>query len=229
MTLNLKMFYLLAFGFLVGLVANTQILAQQVDSRTDLPELCLQTGHSDKPQSIAFRPKSLHAISTRRGQSILWNAETGLQLRRFEGTYRACSADGMFMLTTSGERAFVWEVSSGYLLKTLIGHKDNINTATFSPDGALVMTGADDNSAILWKLASGQQLRRLTGHKRGVSACCFSTDGVFVATGSEDLSAILWETSTGKEIMRFERGHKVFSIKTISISKNGLALALNRS
>ena len=40
----------------------------------------------------------------------------------------------------------------------------HIETAAFSPDGRLALTGSDDNTARLWDVATGEPLRIILGH-----------------------------------------------------------------
>lgn len=40
----------------------------------------------------------------------------------------------------------------------LVGHKDPVKQAAFSPDGKFVVTASDDNTARLWEAAGGNQL-----------------------------------------------------------------------
>ena len=44
------------------------------------------------------------------------------------------------------------------------GHDAAVNSAAFSPDGARVVTGSDDNTARIWDTATGQTIAVLKGH-----------------------------------------------------------------
>ncbi|MGX1664111.1 WD40 repeat domain-containing protein, partial [Streptomyces sp. NPDC055366] len=91
------------------------------------------------------------------------------------------------------------------------GHRDAITSVAFSPDGATLATGSEDNTARLWDLNTGKRRKTLTGHgkpldgltgivENGVSAATFSPDGSIVATGCGDGTVRLFNVTTGKRI-----------------------------
>ena len=81
-----------------------------------------------------------------------------------------------------------------------------IETITFSPDDAYVLTGSDDNTVRLWD-AGGAELSRFVGHRDLVWSVAFSTDGARVLTGSRDKTARLWDAASGAVLKRFT-GHE---------------------
>jgi WD40 repeat protein len=77
----------------------------------------------------------------------------------------------------------------------LTGHATRVNSCTFSPDGATLVT-ASHGTVRLWHIASGTFRRCLTGHNGNVFGCAFSPDGALLATGASD-GARLWHVATG--------------------------------
>ena len=49
-------------------------------------------------------------------------------------------------------------------MHNLIGHKVEVLSVVFSPDGKFVASGGNDNNIRLWDVASGEQLQEFTGH-----------------------------------------------------------------
>ncbi len=99
----------------------------------------------------------------------------------------------------------------------LIGHKDNVRGASFSPDGQHIVTASEDGTARLWDL-SGEQLAELNGHKSIVNSASFSPDGQRLVTTSSDNTARLWDLS-GK-LLAVLKGHQNF-VNSASFSPNG--------
>jgi WD40 repeat protein len=73
-----------------------------------------------------------------------------------------------------------------------IGHTDDITVSTFSPDGRILLTAADDNTVKLWEAATGSLLLDFTAHKSDVKQARFSGDGSMVLSVDDDGIAKLW-------------------------------------
>ncbi len=106
------------------------------------------------------------------------------------------------------------------VLHTLEGHKSNVLSVAFSPDGKKVASGSKDRTIKLWEVSTGELLQTLKGHRNKVQSVAFSPDGRLLASGSEDNSVKLWNVDTG-ELIDTLKGHeeswlaadrKVFSV-----------------
>ena len=54
---------------------------------------------------------------------------------------------------------------TGQELATLIGHKDGVMTATYSPDGQRIVTASNDGTVKVWNAETAQEIACLIGHK----------------------------------------------------------------
>ncbi|KAK3273321.1 U3 snoRNP protein [Cymbomonas tetramitiformis] len=80
----------------------------------------------------------------------------------------------------------VWEWrSESYILKQQ-GHYFDVNTLAYSPDGALLATGADDNKLKVWNVGAGSCFLTFKDHTAPVSAVCFLPAGQAVLSASMD-------------------------------------------
>jgi len=61
----------------------------------------------------------------------------------------AYSPDGDKILTGGGGGAYLWDVSTGTVLRKFSGHTCGVNSVAFSPDGTKVLTGSYDDTAKL--------------------------------------------------------------------------------
>ena len=104
-------------------------------------------------------------------------------------------------------------------IRTFEGHKDDVYSVSFSPDGRYAISGSEDYTLKLWDVASGECIRTFEGHEMGVYSVSFSPDGRYVISGSLDETLKLWDIATGKCIRTFE-GHKK-SVNSISFSPDG--------
>lgn len=65
-------------------------------------------------------------------------------------------------------------------------HSDIINTVTYSPDGNMIITGADDGKVKVWDVNSGFCVVTFTEHMAAVTACQFAKKGNVLFTASLD-------------------------------------------
>ncbi len=99
------------------------------------------------------------------GTTRLWAAKTGAPLGEpmisDEGVPGRVefSPDGSKLLTSGmGDAAALWSAQTGAQLGVPMTHDGGINSAHFSADGRIVVTGSGDGSARLWDGASGESL-----------------------------------------------------------------------
>jgi WD40 repeat protein len=109
---------------------------------------------------------------------------------------------------------------------TLVGHTGLVNTASFSPEGGLVVTASDDHTAKIWDAETGASVCTL-GHTDKVSSSSFSPNGRLVVTASLDHTAKIWNAATGALVCTLA-GHTgpVFSA---SFSPNGAKVVTTSS
>ncbi len=176
-------------------------------------------------------------LSGNYGAVTLWDASSGAILRTWtaHGTdvnALALSPDGTVLATAGFEQPppdggivpvgidiKLWDVASGALLVTMVGHTDIINSVAFSPDGKLLLAGDRHGLVRLWSVPGGQTVRDLaTGPIPVVGAeldtfgnsVAFSPDGKTVAAAGVDWTITsghtgviaLWSTATGAVVGR---------------------------
>jgi hypothetical protein len=101
----------------------------------------------------------------------------------------------------------------------------------FSPDGAILASGAEDDTICLWEVASGKQLRNmLVAPEAGFNCLAFSPDGNFLVAGEgahysgsgsrfNKSSLSLWEVATGKRLVEM-KGHEQ-PVRAVAFSPDG--------
>jgi WD40 repeat protein/uncharacterized caspase-like protein len=170
--------------------------------------------------SAVFSPDNRLVLTGDRDKfARLWDAATGLEVRRFEGLAANTSwidfpADGRFLQINSVHQsggivdsiaAHLWNLSSGQEVRRFEGIPDMANSADISPDGRLAVTGGE-NTAHLWNIGTAAEIRSFVGHTDQITSVRFSPNGRLLATGSEDGTARLWDVSTGQQL-RILVGH----------------------
>ncbi len=82
----------------------------------------------------------------------------------------------------------------------LTGHTGPVRAVSFSHDGNLLLSGAQDNAVKVWDLESASSIKTFRGHDGTVRACELTKDGRYLLSGSEDHRALLWSVDDYAEI-----------------------------
>ena len=111
------------------------------------------------------------------------------------GCASALSPDGSRGITScSFGEIVLWNAGTGALVARLV-HQGGVS-ASFSPDGRLVLTGSNDGIAV-WNAVSGRQERLLPLRTMGGRpAAEFSRDGTRLVTLSDYTQPTIWSTET---------------------------------
>ena len=173
------------------------------------------------------------ASQKRPGEVVLWDAQTGVRLRTFEGwTGGILSLD----FSPDGERLaaggwdamlWTWQTAKGTFQQKSDRHTGHVWSVKFSPDGKTLASGAGkwDGPAeiLLWDAKELDLQNRLEGHRVGVTAIAFSPQGDRLASASWDRQVKLWDLSRGVEVQSF-LGHESYVI-ALDFSPDGELLA----
>jgi WD40 repeat protein len=146
--------------------------------------------------------QSKDASSTVMGPSI----EADVQLGHHSWVLSACfSPDGKYVLTGSQDgSARLWDISTGYEVRSFRGNSREIWTVAYSPSGQYILTGGLGEPAVLWDVRTGKEVRRFGETKNGVRGVAFSPDGRHVLTADYAKSVRLWDLSNGQEIIQLD-------------------------
>jgi TolB protein len=117
------------------------------------------------------------------------------------------SPDGRFYLVGGDTGTLrLYEVNSGNVIQTFVGHAGYVEQAAFTPDGKQILSASIDRTLRLWDIATGKVVRKFEGHDGGVLGVDLTRDGKWAVSGGSDQTLRLWDVSTGKEERKFE-GH----------------------
>lgn len=205
----------------------------EASQSAERPQLIVQLGHTNVVRAVAFSKDGRLILTGSDDRSaILWDGETGKEIRGFKGHTDeiravAFSPDGSQVLTGGAAAiARLWDTATGREVRRFETSSVGFHSVALSPDGRLVAAACTDKLARLWDAKSGEELKRVEGHTGAVTAVTFSPDSSVLLTGSEDNTARMWNVATGEEIRKLE-GHKG-KIAAVAVSSDG-KLALTGS
>lgn len=119
----------------------------------------------------------------------------------------------------------LWSVPEGKRVKTLAGHKDDVNGVAFTPDGAMLVSGSEDETPKIWSVAEERELTTAKGdNKDNVQCVRVSPDGKLAAScGNKDKKIRLWSLPSGAQLPSLE-GHRK-TVTCLAFSPDGRTLA----
>lgn len=103
-------------------------------------------------------------------------------------------------LTGGYGQAVLYDAVSGQLIRELVGHRDVLYAAEFSPDGTKIATAGYDQKIVIWNADSGDPITTLKGHNGAIFDLSFSPDGRHLISACADETAKVWDTETGKRM-----------------------------
>jgi WD40 repeat protein len=159
------------------------------------------------------------------GQSVNQHPELVVQSGHHRGiTSIAFTRDSKLVATGSLDKTIkIWDVATGFQIRTLSGHTKEVTSVAFSPDGHLLASGSFDYTARVWDVSTGE-LRFMVTHSLAVQSVAISPDGRILATAGLDRLIMLWDLATGQQIRKPLSGHGG-NVSSIAFSPNGKILA----
>ncbi len=211
------------------------------------PQLVIDTGgHSGQVEGVAFTVDGRYLISAGEDKAIrVWDWREGRTVRILRGAIgeggegkilaMALSPDGETIAVagrfdpdaTGGAgsedgrineyvRLFAFE--TGEVVRLVGDVREIITALAFSPDGAMIATGAVGGDVQIWDAATGRELLALTSGG-DVYSVAFTSDGARVVAGGIDGSVTLWSATTGEQL-RYSRA-PTSGVFAVAVSPRG--------
>ena len=192
------------------------------------------TGHNGDIRSLAVSKDGKRLLSgSMDHRTILWDTETGKELRKFEGKGWAWSVafspDEKKALASGGidKTMRLWNIADGKEEREFTGNTSRVYGAAFSPDGKHVAGGGAefDCSIRIYEADTCKEVRKLEGHKGWVWKIAYSPDGKKLASaGANDKSFRIWDAETGKTLIEGKDAHDGGNVVGVAFSPDGKSL-----
>ena len=153
-------------------------------------------GHRGAVRTAEFLSPDLVVTGGADGTIRLWNPGTSIELVPERGgrgpstpRRRAVTRDGRVTAIADGK---VVRLRSPSGENVLAGHRDVVNSVSFSPDDRLLVTAGRDHDVIVWDVARGVESYRIEeAHSGSIADARFSPDGRWLVTAGP-ISVRVW-------------------------------------
>ncbi len=204
--------------------------------------------HSLGTNYVAFDASGQRLVTTSWGnEARIWDARTARLIRTLPrawgDAHGPCSdpmqghcepvlsaafspTDPDRLVTASRDRtARIWDLSTGRVIATLVGHGKPVTSAIFSRDGSRVITAAPDGTVRIWNAASGEMLQILKGPAvvAGETASAdLSPDQAHVVASFSGPNAHVWDVHD--DLAPFVLPNLSMALPTAALSRDGRLL-----
>lgn len=125
---------------------------------------------------------------------------------------------GDFLLSASRDKTIkLWEVSTGYCVKTLVGHREWVRMVRVNFEGTFIGSCSNDHTIRIWCVESKETKIELRDHDHTVECIAWAPEtasvfineaagndnkkgqhvGPFIVSGSRDKTIKIWDVSSG--------------------------------
>ena len=163
------------------------------------------------------------------GDYQTWHLPDGAIIRLGKGRLgdsdrlAAFSPDGQSLAVASDIGVWLYDVATLRERALFTGHRGEVSSVSFSPDGTILASGSRDGTVKLWDVVAGENIATLgEWWWRPVQSISFSPDGAILAAGSYGVVS-LWDVATKTNIATFAGRTKW--VQSISFSPDGTILA----
>jgi WD40 repeat protein len=166
----------------------------------------------------------------------LWDTETGKEVRSLPIDQ---GARVLAMTFTPDSKHFAFnnhfskgiqlvDVPGGKLIRTFMGHTDNVYDLTFTDDVKRLVSGSADNTIRVWDVVSGKELRRFGDEKAAVRCLALAPDGKTLTYGTyPDGKVHIWDIAANKDLVAPWKAH-AWCVVSITYSPDSKKVAVGR-
>ena len=117
----------------------------------------------------------------------------------------ALSPNGKLLATASRDKTIkLWDVATGFEIRTLFGSESTVNDVCFSADGKRIAGSCADNHARIWEVLTGELVWTSPKSKDYTTSVSFAPNGSWLAVGGYDWTAVVYDVVKNDTVTSFE-------------------------
>lgn len=191
--------------------------------------------NSEHLHRISFSPNGETLASVSRDGIIhQWDLNTGKHKNTivghgggFASKNIVFSKDKITAATTYGKNNMIlYDLNTQEVQTILTGHKKQVYSLSFSPDGKTLASGGLDKTIRLWTVATGEHKKTLRGHTDQVSHIMFKDDATLISYGNDKMVR-LWDVRNGRQKHNFRVDAQ--SYQTVFSPDGNFALSMTQA
>ena len=175
---------------------------------TDWSLITMYTGHTKEVYDVRVIDETMPQVVVSISDDLtiqIWNVSasnqtlfiimTGNQMRCIK-ILPTLNGSSSYLLTGAyGGNISVWNHTTGVRVKTLVGHRAQVNDFELMQSNQLLASSSNDQTVIIWNLTSFTIMYKLEGHTNFVYGLKSIDDCCLLASGSLDATIKIWNVS----------------------------------
>lgn len=131
----------------------------------------------------------------------LWNSNgkgSAKTIQAHNGFIDTLATHNGLLISASYNEIKIWDIEKRKV-KTLLGHKDNVNVLATWPDKELFVSGSEDQTIKVWDISSGRLIRTIGEHGSAVDRLLALRNGTLLSCTFKG-AVTIWNVETGTPI-----------------------------
>ncbi len=130
------------------------------------------------------------------------------------------SPDDKLIVSISADRRTIRieDAESGSILKILEGHNSRVNSASFSPNGKLIVSAHEDKTIRIWKIVPEAELIALKNYGEPIKTAVFSPSGTNIIYRSDNDTIRFVNTRTSHDIIGYHKENGMITSAIVSVN-----------